>query len=65
MLPLQYEQLVREYRRQDLLREAAQQRRAVEAWGTRAVRSVHKSTLDVVCRLPLPVLEPACTAQPA
>lgn len=65
MLPLQYELLVREYRRADLLREAAEQRltRYLRASGT--VQTVRQTARDVACRLPLPMLEAACSEQPA
>ncbi len=65
MLPLQYEELVREYRRADLLHEAARQRLAVYAYAGRAQRAPRKATQSVVCHLRLPVLESVCAAQPA
>jgi hypothetical protein len=65
MLPLQYEHLVRGYRRHDLLAKAAQERLAHQVSPSREAQPVRRAALDVVCRLPLPVLEPACAAQPA
>jgi hypothetical protein len=65
MLPLHYEQLVAEYRRIDLLREAQEQRLVDQTHRSWAVRTLWRTVLYPVCELSLPVLEPACTAQPA
>jgi len=64
MLPLEYDGLVREYQRVDLLREAAQQRLAGHASLGHTRRVVREAALRVACRLPLPALEPVCAAQP-
>jgi hypothetical protein len=63
MFPLQYEELVREYQRMDLLRQASEQRLVQQARASSVRRTVRQTALDVVCRLPLPVLAPACAAQ--
>ena len=65
MLPLQYEQLVREYRRADLLQEASQQRLVDRVRAAGSVRTVRQTARAIVCRLPLPIVEPVCSAQPA
>ena len=65
MSPLDYERLVREYQRVDLLREAAQQRLASHASLSLTRRVVREAALRVACRLPLPALGPVCVAQPA
>jgi hypothetical protein len=64
MLPLEYDELVREYQRVDLLREAAQQRLARRASVGRTRHVLREATLSVACRLLLPALEPVCAAQP-
>ena len=64
MLPLQYEAQVREYQRVDLLSEAAELRVLKHAHRGGARRLVRQTALEVVCRLPLPVLGPACAGQP-
>ncbi|HUT20184.1 MAG TPA: hypothetical protein VM366_13595 [Anaerolineae bacterium] len=64
MLPLEYDGLVREYQRVDLLREAAQQRWARHAFPGRTRHVLREATMSVACRLPLPALEPVCAVQP-
>jgi hypothetical protein len=52
--------LIAEYRRADLLRHAEQERLARVAQGERIQRSWRDATKSVVCRLPVPALEPVC-----
>jgi hypothetical protein len=64
MRPLQYEELVREYQRIDLLREAAQRRLVVYPYGSRVGRALRRTAQVVACRLSLPGWELACAPQP-
>jgi hypothetical protein len=62
MLPLQYHALIREYERADLLRDAARERLGRVVQYGRAARKARAAAVSVVCRLPLPALEPVCAA---
>jgi hypothetical protein len=62
MLPTQYHALIQEYRRADLLRDAERERLSRVAQSPRAQRSWQDATKSVVCRLPVPALEPMCAA---
>jgi hypothetical protein len=65
MFPLEYDRLVREYQRVDLLREAAQKRLTSHASLIRTWYVVREAALRVACRLSLPALGPVCVARPA
>jgi hypothetical protein len=64
MHTLEYQELVREYQRMDLLREAARQRLVTSPRSglARALRSAERA---IACQLSLPAWEAACAAQPA
>ena len=65
MLPLQYIETVQRAQRADLLADAERDRLARASMAGRTARPLRESTMRVLCRLPLPALEPACALVPA
>jgi len=62
MFPTGYHALIQEYRRADLLREAERERLArITELGP--VQHIWRdATRSMICRLPVPALEPVCAA---
>ena len=65
MFPLQYHELISRTRRADLLAEAEHERTARASLGSSSAHTLRDSTLRVLCKLPVPALEPACAMVPA
>ena len=64
MLPLHYEELVRGYRRADLLREATQHRLFAYSSASYVPDLVRTAVRNTICRLPLPVPAAVCAVRP-
>jgi hypothetical protein len=63
MLPTtQYQALIQEYRRADLLRDAKRERLSRVAYLGRVERGWRDAAKSVACFLPVPALEPVCAA---
>jgi hypothetical protein len=62
MFPVEYHALIQEYRRADLVQDAERERLARVAQLGHVQRSWQDVTKSVVCRLPVPALEPVCAA---
>jgi hypothetical protein len=60
MLPLRYEQIVRQSRYNDLVREAEQDRLAALANPRHRLGPLPKAISGLFCRLPIPMVEQAC-----
>lgn len=60
MLSLQYQALIQEYRRADVLWDAEQERLAHVVHSERARPGLRDVTKSVVCRLPVPALDTVC-----
>lgn len=61
MLPLEYEQIVRQARYNDLMRESKRDRLAALANPRRKLGSLSEAIRGLFCRLPIPTVEQACT----
>ena len=61
MLPLGYEQIVRQARYDDLVREAERDRLAVLANPRHRLGPLSKAISGLLCRLPIPMVEQVCT----
>ena len=60
MLPLEYEQIVRQARYDDLMREAERDRLGALANARHRLGPLSEAIGELFCRLPIPMVERAC-----